>query len=95
MRDKYNLFAYFFDGQVKIGSENDLEAFLPGKKSTHGLYEISCSAVPMADPKYLSKSGGSFALTAAAHKFFIYEGMKLCRERTKLSQIWEKSRKHV
>jgi hypothetical protein len=38
MLDKYSLSAYFFDGQVKIGSENDLEVFLLGKKNTHGLY---------------------------------------------------------
>jgi hypothetical protein len=31
MLDKYSLSAYFFDGQVKIGSENDLEVFLLGK----------------------------------------------------------------
>jgi hypothetical protein len=41
MLDKYNLSAYFFAGQVKIGSENDLEVFLLGNKNTHGLYEVS------------------------------------------------------
>jgi hypothetical protein len=41
------------------------------------LYEVSCSADPMADPKYHSKIGESFALTAAAQKSFIYEGFFL------------------
>jgi hypothetical protein len=68
MLDKYFLSAYFFDGQVKIGSENDLDVFLLGKKHMHGLYEVSCSADCMSDPRYQSKSGESFALTAAAQK---------------------------
>jgi hypothetical protein len=42
MLDKYNLSAYNFYGQEKIGSEDDLEVFLRGKKTTHGLYEVSC-----------------------------------------------------
>jgi hypothetical protein len=32
MLDKYNLSAYLFDGQVNIGSEDDLEVFLLGRK---------------------------------------------------------------
>jgi hypothetical protein len=70
MLDKYNLSAYFLAGQVKIGSENDLEVFLLANKNTHGLYEVSCSADRMADPTYHPKSGESFALTAAAQKSF-------------------------
>jgi hypothetical protein len=81
MLDKYNLSAYVVDGQVKIGSENDLEVFLLGKKNTHGLYEVSCSADRMADPIYHPESGESFALTAAAQKSFTYEGKKLWHER--------------
>jgi hypothetical protein len=38
-----------FAGQLKIGSENDLEVFLLANKNTHGLYEVSCSADRMAD----------------------------------------------
>jgi hypothetical protein len=96
--DKYNLSAYFFDGQVKIGNENDLEVFLLAKKNTHGIYEVSCSADRMADPIYHPKSGESFALTAAAQKSFTERscstsgwGMQI----TKLSQNWEKSKKQV
>jgi Integrase core domain len=65
---------------VKIGSENDLEIFLLGKKNTHGLCEVSCSAYRMSDPIHHPKSGESFAFTAAAHKSFTYEGKKLRHE---------------
>jgi hypothetical protein len=79
--DRYNLSACFFDGQVKIRSEDGHEVFLLGKKNTHGLDEISCSVDRMADPMYHPKSGESFALTAAAQKTFTYEGKKLWHER--------------
>jgi Integrase core domain len=73
MLDKYILSAYFFDGQVKIGSENDLDVFLLGKKHMHGLYEVSCSADRRPDPIYQSKSDESFALAAAAQKYLTKE----------------------
>jgi hypothetical protein len=66
MLDTYNLSAYFFDGQVNIGSENDRQVFQLGKKNTHGLYETSSIADRMADPIYHPKQCESFALTAPA-----------------------------
>jgi hypothetical protein len=81
MLDKYNLCAYFFDGQVKIGSENDLEVFLLGKKKyariNRGILQCRSHGRPIYNPK----SGESFALTAAAQKSFTYEGKKLWHER--------------
>jgi hypothetical protein len=75
MLDKYNLSAYFFDGHVKIGSENDLEVFVLRKKNMPGLYDVSCSADRMADPIYHPQRGESFALTAAAQKKLWHERM--------------------